>query len=174
MDASTMFKDKKSLATVIAGVLEGMVNPDAPHMPHDELAKFGMADDPIDMPLGVFMESLLQVCTPTEAVCGLLYIRRLLKAPLSLDNLTPIPSLTRYNVHRIMFTAVILANVQWNDVPFSTGAWARWSTVWSRSTVENMKMLFLKGMDWRLHLQTPDFETAVAELDAMMKSNCTH
>eukprot|EP00736_Rhodelphis_marinus_P005724 Rmarinus@m.9024 len=170
MESSTFSKNPKLCAAVIANVLEAMVDPNAPAMSPKQRAKFGMADDPVDLPLQLFMENLLDVCTPTEAICGLVYVRRLLKAPLSFANTKSFSALTRYNVHRIMFTAVVLANVQWNDIPFSSGAWARWSTVWSRSSVESMKSLFLKGVDWRLHIQTPDFDAAVAELEMMSKS----
>eukprot|EP00736_Rhodelphis_marinus_P009506 Rmarinus@m.26431 len=170
MESSCFANDSKLCAAVITNVLETMVDPKAPSMSAKQLAQYGMADDPFDMPLLAFMENLLEVCTPTEAVCGLLYVRRLLKAPLSLAHTERNPAFTRYNVHRIMFTAVVLANVQWNDIPYSTRAWAKWSTVWSRSSVESMKSLFLKGVDWRLHIQTPDYDAFVAELESMAKT----
>eukprot|EP00736_Rhodelphis_marinus_P013914 Rmarinus@m.7311 len=171
MESSTFItEDPKLCAAAITDVLEAMVDSDTPTMSPKQLKRYGMSDDPIDLPLSVFMENMLEVCTPTEALCGLLYVRRLLKAPMSFADTKSFASLTRYNVHRIMFTGVVLANIQWNDIPFSAGAWARWSTVWSRSSVQNMKTLFLKGVDWRLHIEASDFDAAVAELETVSKS----
>eukprot|EP00736_Rhodelphis_marinus_P006203 Rmarinus@m.7154 len=171
MDAIPSQNHPKISAAVVTSLLEAMVNPDAPAMSQKQLAKYGMANDPFDMPLLPFIENIMDICTGTEVLCGLLYVRRLLKAPSSFRKTGHCKSLTRYNVHRIMFTAVVLANLQWNDVPYSTRAWSKWSTVWSRSSIMNMKLLFLKGVDWRLHIETSSFEAATAELEAMSKQS---
>eukprot|EP00736_Rhodelphis_marinus_P003434 Rmarinus@m.5773 len=154
-------------APVVSNVLLAMVDENAPAMTAAQLAKFRMENDPRDLPLMYFVESLLEICTTSEVVCGLLYVRRLLKAPLSLERIEPYSALTRYNVHRIMFTAVVLANLQWSDIPYSTQSWAKWSSVWTSSSVVTMKILFLKGIDWRLHIRTSDFETIVSQLESM-------
>eukprot|EP00736_Rhodelphis_marinus_P001143 Rmarinus@m.1382 len=160
-------KNPKVSAAAITSLLEAMVNPNAPAMSQKQLIKYCMADDPFDTPIQSFIEDLLEVCTPAEVLCGLLYVRRLLNAPLSLRKPEPCKALSRYNVHRIMFTAVVLANIQWNDVPYSTQAWSKWSIVWSTASLSYMKLLFLKSIDWRLHIDTSDFEAAVADLDAI-------
>eukprot|EP00736_Rhodelphis_marinus_P013017 Rmarinus@m.7989 len=159
-----------SFAAVVADLLERMVDHNAPAMSVKELTRFGMVNDPFKMPLVDFVEAMLEVCTPFEIVCGLMYVRRLLHAPPTFLDSDSFPALTRYNVHRIMFTAVALANVQWSDIPFSSDAWAQWSTVWSRARVNRMKVLFLREIDWRLHLHPSDFETAVAELCALSEA----
>eukprot|EP00736_Rhodelphis_marinus_P001639 Rmarinus@m.12729 len=169
MDGSCLSKDLNVCATAIANVLGAMVNDRAPEMTSQQLKKHGMANDPFDMPIQLFLEDILEVCTPTEVVCGLMYTRRLLKAPVSVVDTDSFPALTRYNVHRIIFAGVVLANIQWNDVPYSTRAWSRWSTVWSCGSVEHMKKLFLKSVDWRLHITTADFEMVVRELEGISR-----
>eukprot|EP00736_Rhodelphis_marinus_P005802 Rmarinus@m.2843 len=166
---SILFKDRSACATAINDVLDAMIDHDAPAMTMQQLKKHGMANDPFDMELKCFILEILEICTPIEAICSLIYARRLLKAPVSVVDTDSFPALTRYNVHRIFFAGVMLANIQWNDVPYSTKAWSQWSTVWSRGSVEHMKKLFLKGVDWRLHIATSDFEMVVKELEDIAK-----
>eukprot|EP00736_Rhodelphis_marinus_P013181 Rmarinus@m.20014 len=170
MEGSLLVKDKRSCAVVIASVLEDMVDINAPFMSYRQLRKYGMHNDPSEMPLQIFINSLLLACTPVEAVCGLIYVRRLLHAPSSMLDTDSFPALTPYNVHRVFFTGVVLANIQWNDVPYSSQAWARWSTLWPRESVDRMKLTFLKGLDWRLHISRTEFETAVTELETLCLS----
>eukprot|EP00736_Rhodelphis_marinus_P004882 Rmarinus@m.27180 len=162
--------DTHSCSIVLAKVFKSMVDPRAPAMSEKALKKYGMAKDPSRVPLVKFIDSMLQFCTTTEMVCGLIYARRLLNAPLSIYKGEWFPALTRYNVHRVIFTATMLANVQWSDDPYTSRSWARWSCVWSRASVDHMKLMFLKGVDWRLHISDSNFASVVHELETMAKS----
>eukprot|EP00736_Rhodelphis_marinus_P009939 Rmarinus@m.27179 len=166
----SILDDLSSCSTVLAKVFRGMVNPRAPAMSQATLKKYGMAKDPSGVPLVQFIDSMLEICTTTEMVCGLIYSRRLLNAPLSIYKGEWFPALTRYNVHRVIFSGAVLANVQWSDDPYTSRSWARWSCVWSRASVDHMKLMFLKGVDWRLHISDSNFASVVHELETMAKS----
>eukprot|EP00736_Rhodelphis_marinus_P003888 Rmarinus@m.17507 len=137
-------------------VLDGLVNPTA-HMTPAQLKRFGMEDDPTDIPLPDFLQTFLRICHPSELVAAFVYIRRLLRSTEPIKLTKPSPQFTTYNAHRILFTSVVLANIQWCDSPYSSESWAKWSTVWSRYEVDRMKLMFLKGIDWDLNISRLEF-----------------
>eukprot|EP00736_Rhodelphis_marinus_P012648 Rmarinus@m.678 len=165
--------EPKTCATVLSAVVGSLINTEAPEMSLEQRIYFGMNLDPINMPLLVFFEALLTVCTTFEAIAALIYLRKGLKAPPSMLDMpsSPCKQLTKYNVHRIVFVSFVLSNIMWCDKPFTVKSWAKWSNTWTQAEIQQMKVIFLKELDWRLHITQDEFDVTIAELEQLAVIN---
>ena len=95
-------------------------------------------------------------CSSECFVLALVYIDRLIKRHSDF-------SVTQFNVHRLLVTAVMLAAKFFDDLYYSNGYYAKVGGV-KCSELNVLEVHFLRMVDWRLAVTTEEFEQYRAQV----------
>eukprot|EP00735_Rhodelphis_limneticus_P009535 TRINITY_DN2795_c0_g1::TRINITY_DN2795_c0_g1_i1::g.27684::m.27684 TRINITY_DN2795_c0_g1::TRINITY_DN2795_c0_g1_i1::g.27684 ORF type:complete len:460 (-),score=71.30,Cyclin/PF08613.6/7.5e-11,Cyclin/PF08613.6/1.5e+04,Cyclin/PF08613.6/4.8e+03,Cyclin_N/PF00134.18/3e-06 TRINITY_DN2795_c0_g1_i1:5-1384(-) len=127
-----------------------------PTMNADQLVQTGFDNDPVEVPMTRWLQLLLQKTSTYELVTALIYLRRLAQT----HHTGRI--LARNNQHRLLFTAVMIANKYLCDSPICVRSWCKAFHVWDPAQLLQFELSFLQLLNWRTHVTYEEYTDFVS------------
>eukprot|EP00735_Rhodelphis_limneticus_P005766 TRINITY_DN1776_c0_g1::TRINITY_DN1776_c0_g1_i2::g.25046::m.25046 TRINITY_DN1776_c0_g1::TRINITY_DN1776_c0_g1_i2::g.25046 ORF type:complete len:246 (-),score=22.76,sp/Q4R871/CCYL2_MACFA/25.23/6e-07,Cyclin/PF08613.6/3.5e-13,Cyclin_N/PF00134.18/2.5e-08,Cyclin_N/PF00134.18/6e+03,FPN1/PF06963.7/0.038,SCF/PF02404.10/0.17 TRINITY_DN1776_c0_g1_i2:312-1049(-) len=145
----SIVEDTSLCAVYAAAFLNELTDYNYPELSQQDLRRFGLLNDPVNLMIEPWTEYLIQFVTRQEVTLALLYIKRLVQMQDCL--------LTRYNRHRVFFVALMMANKYMDDIAYVNSQWADISKCWTKKQLSKYEREFLRLLDWRLHIHQEEY-----------------
>eukprot|EP00735_Rhodelphis_limneticus_P014922 TRINITY_DN9033_c0_g1::TRINITY_DN9033_c0_g1_i1::g.18187::m.18187 TRINITY_DN9033_c0_g1::TRINITY_DN9033_c0_g1_i1::g.18187 ORF type:complete len:340 (+),score=-8.02,Cyclin/PF08613.6/6.1e-06,Cyclin_N/PF00134.18/0.013 TRINITY_DN9033_c0_g1_i1:166-1185(+) len=147
----------------IVAWIDALTNWEYPTLSREQLQKYGMINDPVNLPLQNWLQHLLCFISLKEIILGLIYLRRALRIAGGIIFPSSIRDLTRYNRHRVIYVSAMLAHKFWVDEAYTCNSWVKIGHFWKGKQVANFERKFLARINWRLHVAPKEFSEFVRD-----------
>eukprot|EP00735_Rhodelphis_limneticus_P010484 TRINITY_DN3228_c0_g1::TRINITY_DN3228_c0_g1_i1::g.29724::m.29724 TRINITY_DN3228_c0_g1::TRINITY_DN3228_c0_g1_i1::g.29724 ORF type:complete len:250 (-),score=15.90,Cyclin/PF08613.6/3.1e-08,Cyclin_N/PF00134.18/0.0051 TRINITY_DN3228_c0_g1_i1:125-805(-) len=130
------------------------------------MVAFGFTTDPVHVPLTTWLNELFLMTSVEEMMIASIYLRRLSKGQGGAS------ILTRYNTHRVVLIAVMIAHKYLQDDASTMGTkdWLQAFPFWTLPAFNSIEVSMLRLLDWKTHVSPEEYHQTMFNANAMVQA----